>query len=105
MSFVPESGSSSGASFFERRARNASNSSDTQVTVNEAQGTMGKRKMRGENFIERERLGARQFQSEVPNDRIERPNLRHVDQTRMRHSLQTINMTCDFQCGTKFVSS
>ena len=39
------------------------------------------------------------------HDKIERPSLRRVDQTRMRHSLQTINMTCDFQCGTQFVSS
>ena len=43
------------------------------------------------------------------HDRIERPSLRRVvfapDQTRTRHSLQTINMTCDFQGGTKFVSS
>ena len=96
MSFVPESASSSGASFFAQRwARNAS---DRQVTVKEAQGTMGKRKMRGENFIERER-------PLYSHDRIERPSLRRVDQTRMRHSLQTTNMTCGFQCGKKFVSS
>ena len=54
MSFVPESASSSRASFFAQRwARNASN---TRVTVDEAQGTKGKRKMRGDNFIERERV-------------------------------------------------
>ena len=51
---------------------------ETRVTADEAQGAMGKRKMRGENFIERARLGARQFQSEVStvsHDRIERPSL------------------------------
>ena len=29
------------------------------------QGTMGKRKMRDQNLVEKERLGARQFQSEA----------------------------------------
>ena len=51
---------------------------ETRVTADEAQGAMGKRKMRGENFIERARLGARQFQSEVStvsHDRIEQPSL------------------------------
>ena len=66
------------------------------MTVTEAQGTMGKRKMSSEESVH-------------CNDRIERPSLRRVvfapDQTRTRHSLQTINMTCDFQGGTKFVSS
>lgn len=77
---------------------------ETRVTVDEAQGTMGKRK-REAKLSSRESVWVR-GSSRVKfllysHARIERHSLRRVDQTRMRHSLQTIN----FQCGTKFFFS
>ena len=95
-SFIPESTSSSGDSFFAQRwARNCWNEWLLM------QGTLGKRKMRGQNLVEKERLGARQFQSEVPIVLTLESN---DPAWRAWYPRQTINMTCAFQCR-KFVFS
>ena len=58
--------------------------------------------MRGQNLVEKERLGARQFQSEVPIVLTLESN---DPAWGAWYPRQTINMTCAFQCGTKFVFS